>query len=98
MKNFRLSRIVVAALAAFTISNIVAVSSDAQPSKKARRASHAERDRIPGAASKTAPLAIAAAIPENYPRYRLIDLGALGGDNAFTVLPAVTLNYRGENI
>jgi len=33
-----------------------------------------------------------------YPHFRLIDLGTLGGPNAFTVLPAVTLNNRGENI
>src|SRR5712675_1849057 len=98
MKNFRLSPIVVAALAAFALSSLIAVSSEAQPSKKARRAGHQERDRITAASSKTVPPAIAASIPANYPRYHLIDLGTLGGDNAFTVLPAVTLNNRGENI
>jgi probable HAF family extracellular repeat protein len=40
----------------------------------------------------------AEATAANYPHFRLIDLGTLGGDNAFTVLPAVTLNNRGENI
>ena len=33
-----------------------------------------------------------------YPRYRLVDLGTLGGANAVTILPAVPLNNRGENI
>jgi probable HAF family extracellular repeat protein len=98
MKNVRLSPIVVAALVAFTITSIIPVTSEAQPSKKARRAGHHERDRIIAASSKTVPPASAGTIPENYPRYRLIDLGTLGGDNAFTVLPAVTLNNRGENI
>jgi probable HAF family extracellular repeat protein len=98
MKNFRLSPIVVAALAAFCISSIIAVSSEAQPLKKARRAGHPERDRITAAPSKTAPPASRRVIPENYPRYRLIDLGTLGGDNAFIVGAAITLNNRGENI
>ena len=39
-----------------------------------------------------------AAALKSYPRYRLIDLGTLGGDNAFIVGAAVTLNNRGENI
>jgi len=98
MKNFRSSHLVVAALAAFTLSSLIAVSSEAQPSKKARRTGHAERDRTASVTSPTTPLATAPVIPPNYPRYRLIDLGALGGDNAFTVLPGVTLNNRGENI
>ena len=33
-----------------------------------------------------------------YPRYRLIDLGTLGGPNASQVFPAVTLNNRGDVI
>ena len=36
--------------------------------------------------------------PVKYPKYRLIDLGTLGGDNALTILPAVTMNNRGEII
>ena len=43
-------------------------------------------------------LAAAQAALATYPRYRLVDLGTLGGPNAFVVLPAVTLNNRGENI
>ncbi len=43
-------------------------------------------------------LAAKEATPASYPSYRLIDLGTLGGPNAFTVVPAVTLNNRGENI
>jgi probable HAF family extracellular repeat protein len=33
-----------------------------------------------------------------YPRYRLIDLGTLGGPNASQISPGVTLNNRGEMI
>ena len=36
--------------------------------------------------------------PLRYPKYRLIDLGAVGGDNSFIVGAAVVLNNRGENI
>jgi probable HAF family extracellular repeat protein len=34
----------------------------------------------------------------SYPRYRLIDLGTLGGPNALPIFPGVTLNDRGEVI
>ncbi len=34
----------------------------------------------------------------SYPHFRLVDLGTLGGPNAYTVFPAVMLNNRGENI
>ena len=98
MKNFRLSPIVVAVLAAFTINSIVAAPGQAQPLKKTRRGGSAERDRIASPSSKAALPATTTAIPAGYPRYRLIDLGPLGGDNAFTVLPGVTLNNRGQNI
>lgn len=36
--------------------------------------------------------------PANYPRYKLVDLGTLGGPNASQVFPGVTLNNRGEAI
>jgi probable HAF family extracellular repeat protein len=39
----------------------------------------------------------APAVPD-YPRYRLIDLGTLGGPNASTTFPAVALNNRGQVI
>ncbi len=36
--------------------------------------------------------------PAGYPRYRLIELGTLGGANGMPVFPGVTLNDRGEVI
>ena len=36
--------------------------------------------------------------PPGYPRYRLVDLGTLGGANSSQVFPAVSMNNRGEVI
>lgn len=55
---------------------------------------------LPHAAStrkSSAPRAAAnpAAVPAGYPRYRIIDLGTLGGPNSNTIFPGRTLNNRG---
>src|SRR4051794_39087471 len=63
MKNFRCLPFVVAALAAFTSSPIIAGTP-----------------------------------PADYPRYKLVDLGTLGGPYALQIFPGVTLNNRGEVI
>jgi probable HAF family extracellular repeat protein len=41
--------------------------------------------------------AAAKAASQSYPHFRLIDLGTLGGDNAFTVVASKMLNNRGQN-
>lgn len=41
---------------------------------------------------------IPAAVPAGYPRYRLIDLGTLGGPESNTMFPGRTLNNRGTVI
>ena len=38
------------------------------------------------------------AVPPEYPHYRLVDLGTLGGDGSRHVFPAVSMNNRGDVI
>jgi probable HAF family extracellular repeat protein len=106
MKNFRLSPIVVAAVAVFTV--IIVSNANARRSPRFTR-KHGSVERADHVAPKSRDAAsrpqrdarqteATAAALKSYQRYRLIDLGTLGGQNAFTVLPAVTLNNRGDNI
>jgi probable HAF family extracellular repeat protein len=100
MKNFRFHSKFITALVAGSIVIIGSVA-EAQLPKKFGRARSAERDDTTPAARVVRQdqlPALPAPAPPGYPRFRLVDLGTLGGDNAFTVLPAVTLNNRGENI
>jgi probable HAF family extracellular repeat protein len=106
MKNFRLSPIVVAALAVFTVIIVSNANAQRSPRSTRKHGSVERADHIApksrDAASRPQPDAgqteATAAALKSYPRYRLIDLGTLGGPNASTVLPAVTLNNRGDNI
>jgi probable HAF family extracellular repeat protein len=100
MKTFCLDKIIRAALAVGLLALIIG-DAEAQLPKKFSRSRSPERDGTAPAVrvvrqDQLPPLLAPA--PPGYPRYRLVDLGTLGGDNAFTVLPAVTLNNRGENI
>lgn len=109
MKTTRKILLFVAACAAFALNGFLPDSAHAQLLPRINHAStrtYLSRERdIPPAAAAKADVTIdgpnsetPAPRPPSYPRFRLIDLGTLGGQNAFTVLPAVTLNNRGENI
>ena len=110
MKTNRKLLLPITACAAFAFNGFLPDSGYAKLPPRINRAlkrtsPSRERDIPPAAAAKT-DVTInrpnsevpAPRTPPGYPRFRLIDLGTLGGANAFTVLPAVTLNNRGENI
>ena len=101
MKTSRLFQYALRALVAGSLSTAMAGPQhfDLKTKPGQRRGSVERSDRgrgAPAASRKTDPTLADAT--RNYPRYRLLDLGTLGGDNGFTVLPGLTLNNRGENI
>lgn len=98
---------IVAVLAVSTLA--ICPSMQAQPNRFGRISSVERADATSAKETKASPagsLSIAASKPQpaklpppvRYPKFKLIDLGALGGDNSFIVGAAKTLNRRGENI
>lgn len=101
MKTYRLFHCLLGGVSSICLTAALAEPShpDPKPKPGPRHGSIERMDARNGASvpSRKKDSGVADAT-RNYPRYRLIDLGTLGGDNSFTVLPAVTLNNRGENI
>jgi len=109
MKTPRFNISIVTALAVGTL--ILICSADARPKNTlahyGRRAEDCStpsepKTRVAGKAKHLPNEKVLARLEQpqvaSYRRYRLIDLGTLGGPNASQVFPAVTLNNRGDVI
>jgi probable HAF family extracellular repeat protein len=101
MKTPRFHISIVMAAAIGTLTLIVSIA-QAGPPKTSGRFRHSEQDAasltndsVKGTVNIPARRVSA---PPGYPRYRLIDLGTLGGANSGQVFPAVSMNNRGDVI
>ena len=102
MKTPRFNISIVMAAAIGTIVLIVSIAQGGPPNRFGRFRS-SERDPSTFANAdvqkgKVNDLARLVPTPPDYPRYRLVDLGTLGGPNSSQVFPGVTLNNQGEVI
>lgn len=98
--RFQISIVMAAAIGTLVL---VVNTSQAGPSNRFGRFRGSERDpsNVTSARAQQANLhnlARAVAVPPQYPRYRLVDLGTLGGSNSLHVAPAVSMNDRGDVI
>src|SRR6185312_387701 len=90
-----LAALLVASFAAPNAAPAAALSRQHQPGYRSTQEGMA---RPHGAATRPRAASIPAVVPAGYPRYRLIDLGTLGGPESNTIFPARTLNHRGTVI
>lgn len=97
--RFQISIVMAAA-----IGTLVLIVSNAQagPPKTFGRFRHSEQDAASltnDSLKRTVNIpARRVSAPPGYPRYRLVDLGTLGGANSSQVFPAVSMNNRGDVI
>ena len=104
-KLMKTPRFPISIVMAAAIGSIVLIigSTHAAPLKRFGRLRSSERDATSLArgnleTSKVHHPAPPVPLPPGYPRYRLVDLGTLGGPNSGHVEAAVTLNNRGDVI
>ena len=90
-----LAALLVASFAAPNAAPATPLSRQHQPGYRSTQEGMA---RPHGAATRPRVASIPATVPAGYPRYRLIDLGTLGGPESNTMYPARTLNGSGVTI
>ena len=87
-----LAALLVASFAALNAAPATTLNRQHQPGYRLVQEGMAQPHR---AATRPRAASIPAVVPAGYPRYRIIDLGTLGGPESNTMLPARTLNNRG---
>jgi probable HAF family extracellular repeat protein len=87
-----LAALLVASFAALNAAPATTLNRQHQPGYRLVQEGMAQPHR---AATRPRAASIPAVVPAGYPRYRIIDLGTLGGPESNTMFPARTLNNRG---
>jgi probable HAF family extracellular repeat protein len=90
-----LAALLVASSAALNAAPATTLGRQHQPGYRSTQEGMAQPHR---AAMRPRAASIPAVVPAGYPRYRLIDLGTLGGPESNTMYPARTLNSSGVTI